>query len=450
MRRAGGILAALGLGAALVIAVAILAPVTLSPRRGESGIAPTQPPEAGELLSPATAGGTLKGRIRALQTRLEEDGRRSWRLYASLGLAYLQEARASADPSYYGRAAGVLRRSLDLNRSENLEAMLGMGTLAAARHDFRGALAWGRRAREINPHNPHAWGLIGDALFELGRYEAGRDAYQAMIDRRPDLASYARIAYARELTGDVDGAVEAMRLAAAVASGSPEDGAWAQYQLGELLFGSGRLDAAQRAYRHGAALAPRHPLPRVGLAKIDAARGDVRRAARRVGEVVSGYPAPEFAILAGDLFRLAGERREARAHYDLVRATQRLLRANGVDTDLEIALFNADHRPGSGRVLKEARSAYASRPSVQAADALAWALYSSGRYRQARAFSREALRLGTREGLFHFHAGMISLRLGDRKRARAHLSNALAMDPYFSWLHAPGARRTLQRLSPAR
>lgn len=446
MRRTGGILAALGLGAALVVGVAILAP--LASLRSDPPATPGGNSSAvGALLSPAPGGGRLSDRVGALQSRLKEGGSESWRLYASLGLAYLGEARASADPSFYVKAAGVLRRSLALNRSDNYEAMLGMGALASARHDFRGGLAWGRRAKEVNPHNSYARGLIGDALFELGRYPDGMAAYQDMVDLRPDLASYARIAYARELTGDVRGAVDAMGLATGVASGSPEDGAWAYYQLGELLFGSGRVGAAERAYRHGAALAPDYPLPPVGLAKIDAARGHPRAAARQVADVVTGYPAPEFAILAGDLFALAGERRKARAQYDLVRATQRLLRANGVETDLEVALFNADHGLAPERVVMNARSGYAKRPSVQASDALAWTLYTVGRYREARRYSHEALRLGTRNGLFHFHAGMIALRLGDRAGARAHLLKALSINPHFSWIYAPEARRTLQRLT---
>ena len=161
---------------------------------------------------------------------------------------------------------------------------------------------------------------------------------------------------------------------------------------------------------------------------------------------MTGYPAPEFAILAGDLFAVAGERRESRAQYDLVRATQSLLEANGVDTDLEVALFDTDHGTEPGRTVREARSGYAKRPSIQAADALAWALYGAGRYREAGRYSLEALRLGTRSGPFHYHAGMIALRLGDRAGARAHLSKALSLNPHFSWIHAPVARRTLQRL----
>ena len=85
-----------------------------------------------------------------------------------------------------------------------------------------------------------------------------------------------------------------------------------------------------------------------------------------------------------------------------------------MNTDLEIALFEADHAgPGSARAaLRAARAEWEKRTSVHVADALAWALYANGRYREAAAASEQALRLGTRNALFLFHAGMIRLRLG--------------------------------------
>ena len=67
--------------------------------------------------------------------------------FASLGLAYVQQARVTADPSYYPKAQGVLERSLGLERSDNFAAMVGMAALAAARHDFAGALRWGEQAK---------------------------------------------------------------------------------------------------------------------------------------------------------------------------------------------------------------------------------------------------------------------------------------------------------------
>jgi hypothetical protein len=71
-----------------------------------------------------------------------------------------------------------------------------------------------------------------------------------MVDARPDLASYARASYARELLGDVPGAIAAMRLAFGSA-GTPVDAAWAAHQLGELELGRGSVAAAARWYERG-------------------------------------------------------------------------------------------------------------------------------------------------------------------------------------------------------
>jgi len=182
--------------------------------------------------------------LNALQTRLET-APRDWSAWASLGSLYVQTARRTGDPSFYPKAQGALQRSLEL-KPGNAGALIGMSSLAAARHDFSGALRWARQGVAAAPHNASAYGVEGDALVELGRYPEAFATFQRMIDIRPDLSSYARASYARELQGDVSGAIADMNLALQAAS-SPADAAWAEYQLGELWFNSGHLDRAQDA-----------------------------------------------------------------------------------------------------------------------------------------------------------------------------------------------------------
>ena len=62
-----------------------------------------------------------------------------------------------------------------------------------------------------------------------------------MIDIRPNLASYARVSYALELRGNVDGAIAAMRAAYDVAAG-PADTAWAAAHIAKIHFGAGRIE----------------------------------------------------------------------------------------------------------------------------------------------------------------------------------------------------------------
>jgi tetratricopeptide (TPR) repeat protein len=141
-----------------------------------------------------------------------------------------------------------------------------------------------------------------------------------------------------------------------------------------------------------------------------------------------------------------GQNKAADQQYKLVGTIEKLYRANGVDLDLEIALFNADHDQNLTETLTLARNAYANRPSVYGADVLAWTLYKTGNYSEAKKYSDEALRLGTKDALKYFHAGMIALKLGDQIQAREYLEQALTINPHFSVLHAEEARRILQTL----
>ena len=123
---------------------------------------------------------------------------------------------------------------------------------------------------------------------------------------------------------------------------------------------------------------------------------------------------------------------------------ERLLVANGVKTDLETALFDADHGIRLRAALALARTARADRPSIDGDDVLAWALARNGRCGEALAVSTRALRLGTRDALHLFHRGMIERCLRQRGAACGDFSReALALNPHFSILWAPVARKAL-------
>jgi tetratricopeptide (TPR) repeat protein len=154
-------------------------------------------------------------------------------------------------------------------------------------------------------------------------------------------------------------------------------------------------------------------------------------------------PLPQFAAFLGDLYRSQGRLREARRQYDLVAVIQRLLVANGVRTDLETALIAVDHGLRLPHALALARAARNARPSIEGDDALAWALARNGRCHEALGYSRRALRLGTRDALKFFHRAMIERCIGSRT-ARGWFRRALSLNPHFSLLWAPVARKALQ------
>jgi tetratricopeptide (TPR) repeat protein len=335
--------------------------------------------------------------------------------------------------------------SLALRPDDNAAALIGLSSLASARHDFSTALEYGERARSINPYDGAVHGVIGDALVELGRYREALDAYQLMVDTEPGFAAYARVSYARELRGDIAGAERAMT-AALETAGTPGDTAFAAFQLGELAWNTGRPVQAGRWYRRASAADPAWVPPLAGLARVRWARGDLEGAIERFEEVVTRYPSPEYVVWLGDLLTLAGREGEAAAQFDLARVEADLFRANGVNVDLELALFEADH--GEAAAAVEAASAeWDRRRSIHVADAYAWALHAAGEDDRAIRYSRRALSLGTRNSLSLYHAGAIELALGHRAAAERLLAQALDTNPWFAPLGAAESRATLERIS---
>ena len=165
-------------------------------------------------------------------------------LRPTLAAAYLQRVRDTGDPSFYTRAEGVLRTP------RTADGFATAGELALARHDFGGALELGRRAGTFGAP------IRVDALVELGRYDEAERELQAMIDRKPNLAAYARVSYLRELRGDLAGAAKAMRFAAAAGGPVAENRAYVLALLGELERRRGRSGAARRAFGEALAIVP--------------------------------------------------------------------------------------------------------------------------------------------------------------------------------------------------
>jgi tetratricopeptide (TPR) repeat protein len=388
-------------------------------------------------------GATTAQRIEGLQAQVREapsdpDG------YAQLGLAYLQQVRETGDPTFYPRAQGTFEEALRLDPS-NFTATSGLGSLALARHDFSGGLALGERAARINPDVARNYGVIADAQIELGRYGAAERTLQHYVDLKPELSSYARVSYFRELHGDLPGALAAMRLAVSAGGGTPENVGYVQSLVGKLQFDRGDYAAAESAYRTALETDPGFPAAVAGLARAEAARGEYAPAIRRLRALVQRLPLPEYVIALGETEQAAGMAGAARRDYRLVGAETRLLQANGVNTDAELALFEADHGDPAQAVDLAAR-AWAAAPSVRSADAYSWALSSAGRDREALAMSARAMRLGSRNPSFLYHAGMVALRAGQAERARAFLSRLVEQSPRFSPLFGPRAQRALEGL----
>lgn len=387
---------------------------------------------------------SVDNQIQMLQSQIRANPN-DWVSYSQLGLAFLQKSRETGDPSYYQQAEEALNKSIE-HQTNDYVTVSALGALALARHQFQNALEWGERAAQIDPDRAYAYGIIADAQIELGDYDSAVETLQLMVDLRPDMSSYSRISYIRELHGDMEGALEMMQKA--VDGGAPnlESTAWTRTQLGNLYFNMGNLDQAELEYARTLNDRPGYVYALAGLGRVRAAQGKMDEAIELLTQATNVMPLPEFVIMLGDLYQANDEPERAAQQYDLVGAIEELFKASGVDMDMEIALFNADQNKNLNATVEQARRAYANRPSIHAADVLAWALYKTGNYEEAQLYSQEALQLGTQDALKLFHAGMIALRLGEDIQAQHYLEQALEINPYFSILYSEEAQRTLESL----
>ena len=387
---------------------------------------------------------TTSQRIAALEqaARAEPENPRP---LIELASTLLGIVRQGGDTQAYVRADAALADAIKRDPA-SAAAYTERGILRLGRHDFRGALRDGERAHELGPDVVKTLGVLVDANIELGRYGEAARVLQRMVDRKPNLDSYARVAYLRELRGDLRGASEALTLATSAGGEGPENVAFVQSLQGNLKLAQRRPDQAQRAFRTALAKVPGYAPAEAGLARLDIATDRHDQAITRLRALVARDPKQEYVVLLGELQLTAGQTQAARRTLAKVPEELTRLESAGENTETEKALFEADHGDAT-RAVTAGRAAWANAPSVRAADALGWALTNAGKPDRGLTYARQALRLGTRDPSFLFHAGMAAKAAGRDADARRWLQEALAANPAFSPLHATTARKALATIS---
>ncbi len=365
-----------------------------------------------------------------------------------LGQAYLQKGRETGDAAAYGRAQAALEQALTIN--PNYELTLSyLSVTQIAQHDFAGALATAQRVYEFDPGALQALATIGDASLELGRYEEAQAAYETLLAQAPGAAVFSRAARLAWVRGDASAAISWMQQAVEDAKEGGLTGerlAWYQFQLGELYFKTGDVEAAQEQYAIARQTWPDYYLVLVGEGKVAAARGDFEQAIALYERLVAHLPQPDFVAALGDFYALAGDETAAQELYDTVEFIANLETDDQALVGRQLALFYANHGINLNSALAAAEAELASRPDVYGYDVLAWTLFKNGRLDEAAAASEQALQLGTQEALFFYHAGMIAAAQGNNEQATQHLNHALELNPHFDFLQAQIARETLESL----
>jgi tetratricopeptide (TPR) repeat protein len=378
------------------IAIAALAAVVRNvdwPGPVESADAISIAPAIGMPGAPPTSAEGLSERITEMEDRLRE---RPHDVGAAVLLAdaLLRQGRVTGDGRPAARAGDVLKAAV-IDSGGSYDALRMLGAIYLSQHRFREALEIGRRARDRRPQDAWNYGVIGDALIELGEYDQAFEAIDTMAGMRPNAAAYARVSYARELQGDLDGALQAMLMAAnATAPRDPEAQAWSASQLGELYLRTGRLADADREFRRASFIFPDYLLAMVGLGKVKAARGDHAAALDIYLQQLKRSPSLDLAARIGDVYVQQENPAEAEHYFQLA---EDLAGPAIAQTEPNLALFLADHNRRLPDAVRIAEAVSAIRHDIFTEDALAWAYFKTGRMKEALAASQRALRTGTRD-----------------------------------------------------
>ena len=397
----------------VVVALTIGATIWQSPahRRRERDDANPQ-----GIVSSRTDRDGLAQTIAAMELRLrrQPDDERA---AVALADALLRQTRVTGNAGLALRAEEVLRRVVAdeaAGDAAHYDAHRMLAAVYLSQHRFRDAIREADRCRAVRPNDAWTAGVLGDAHIELGDYDAAFAAFDRMSALRPDAASYARTSYARELQGDLDGALRLMTMAAeATPPLDAESVAWHHAQIGHLNLELGRVDAARRAFEHAAFVFPGHPLAVDGLAQVELAAGRREAALRLVQQRIAAAPSPADLALAGELLDALGHRDEAERDYKLAEAAWR----SDVPEPAKLARFLAEHHRTIDAAVRLAEQASADRDDIFTNDALAWAYFNHGRLADARRAIGRALRTGTRDRDIRRHAAAIAVA-SDRMATR--------------------------------
>ncbi|MEV7526794.1 tetratricopeptide repeat protein [Streptomyces sp. NPDC091371] len=372
------------------------------------------------------------------------DDEASW---AVLGAAYLEQARRTADSGWYPKAEKALKRSLELRPAEkgNFDAMTGMGSLANARRDFGTGKKWGELVRAQAPQRWTAYPVLVDAYSGLGDYKGAQRAMERLLELRPGLAAYVRASQVYRDRGWREDAAVAMEQAAGDAK-APAEKAYALFRLGELSWERGETEEALGYYEGALRADPAQAQAMGGRARALAALGRGGEAVRDYRLALGRAPVPQVARELGELLESLGRGEEAREAYDMLGGLAARDGTNGVDDDVVLGLYEADHGDPAAAVRRLSEE-WSRHKSVQVADALGWALHKAGDDVAALEYAKKATDTGLRSAEFSYHRAMIERGVGDEAATRRHLQEALRTNPGFSPLRSPLAKEALAAIA---
>jgi tetratricopeptide (TPR) repeat protein len=334
-----------------------------------------------------------------------------------LGWAFVRKARLSYDPGYY-KLAEQCSLCVQSEKDNDPDAVLLAGHVLHSLHKFKEAESTARKLITLR-NEASDYGLLGDVVMEQGRVDEAVTFYQKMIDLRPDLQGYLRIAYVRWLKGDLDGAREVMRNAV-TAGGQRESEAtaWAYTRSGIFELQAGNVEAALRSAEIALQFTEHYPPALLLRGRVLLAQGKVLESVKSLQEAATRASLPEYQ------WTLADALREARRTSEPEKMESDLLVSGANNDPRTFAVYLTTRGYRVEQALALARAELSVRADVFTMDALAWALKANGRVAEAREYAQKSLREGTRDGRLFYHVGSIAMANGDYAAAREWLQRA--------------------------
>ena len=418
----------LGFGAALATIFIFKKPIERIPELKERG---GKLALGGEWLNTKSA---IQGLL--VKLRQKPDDHKSQMLLAE---AYMQEGRVTGDHPYYDGAAMQLLEKVLVAQPDNFEALCSKASLCLTQHHFAQGLVVAQEAVKINPYNAFVYGLLCDANVELGHYDEAVKMADKMNQVRPDLRSYARVSYLREIYGDIPGAEQAMNMATEAGYPGLEQTEWARVQLGHLFENSGDLPHAEIAYQQSLEVRPYYAYALAGLGRIAAAHHDYPAAIKYLEQARATVKDYAFADQLADLYRLNKQPEQsqkmakeaiAQLSNDATEADKNEQMGHYADRELAYAYLKTGELD---LALKHAKIEYERRPdNIDVNETLAWVHYKRGEYADAQKYVQVALRTHSQNPVLMCRAGLIATKAGQPAEGQKMISKALAINPYLS------------------
>jgi tetratricopeptide (TPR) repeat protein len=375
----------------------------------------------------------IKNNADVLLKKIEKDPSDIKSLMTLTGL-YLQEARITGNFDYYNAAALKCISTVLAKDTKNFEALTFKATILLSQHRFAEGLNEANKLQQLYPYNAYVYGLIVDGNTELGNYKAALEAAEKMISIRPDTRSYSRIAYLREIHGDIPGAAEAMKMAADAGATGDENTEWCRVQLGKLYEKTGKMKDAEMYYTIAAGNRQNYPYALSGLARIAAGKKEYSKALALYQQADSLIPDHTFKEGIAEVYNLTGQKEKAKLMAEEILNYMKKFSGNAVKKEGQ----NEDHEMahaymGVGnydKALDYALQEYNRRPAnIEVNETVAIVYYNKGDYEKALPYIETALKTNCKNPELLCHAGLIYAKAGKTKKAQLFLQEAMKNNP---------------------